>query len=86
MATSPTLELFKFDACPFCQMVMDHIESRGIKVIYCDISQDQKHLERLVADTGRRTTPCLYIDNKPMFESRDIMLWIDQNLELLEKR
>ena len=42
-------------------------------------------LKRLVDDTGRRTVPCLYIDNKPMFESADIMDWLSENSDKLEK-
>jgi glutaredoxin 3 len=33
------------------------------------------HLEQ----TGRTTVPCLYIDDKPMFESSDIMSWLENN-------
>ena len=29
--------------------------------------------------TGRNTVPCLYIDGKPMFESRDIAAWLETN-------
>lgn len=37
-------------------------------------------------DTGRRTVPCLYIDNQPMFESQDIMEWLRDNESNLEKK
>ncbi len=73
------LELYKFDSCPFCQMVMDFIDKNNIVVDYKDIQTEQASLDKLVNDTGRRTVPCLYIDGKPMFESRDIMAWLDQN-------
>ena len=79
------LELFKFDSCPFCQMVMRYIEDNKIKVDYKDIMESSDDLSRLTNDTGRRTVPCLYIDNKPMFESRDIIHWLQENLSQLEK-
>jgi glutaredoxin len=60
-------------------MVMDFIDKNSMKVEYRDIQTDRTHLEKLVADTGKRTVPCLYIDGKPMFESRDIMAWLDKN-------
>lgn len=50
-----------------------------------NILQDEANLHRLVKDTGRRTVPCLYIDNKPMFESADISRWLDQNQNTLDK-
>jgi glutaredoxin len=82
---SKKLELFYYDACPFCQYVLGTIKSLNIKVEYCNIQEEQKHFERLTNDTGRRTVPCLYIDNKPMFESSDIMKWLEDNQDSLEK-
>lgn len=40
--------------------------------------EDKASLDRLVQDTGRRTVPCLYIDNQPMHESNDIVDWLTQ--------
>ncbi|WP_127716618.1 glutathione S-transferase N-terminal domain-containing protein [Halobacteriovorax sp. HLS] len=79
------LELFYYDACPFCQYVLGTINKLNVKVDLCNIQEDQKCYERLVQDTGRRTVPCLYIDNKAMFESSDIMQWLEDNQEKLEK-
>lgn len=83
--SSPKLELFKYDTCPFCVRVMDHIQKLNIKVEMRDIMMDSSSLQRLQGDTGRRTVPCLYIDNKPMFESADIMAWLSENSDKLEK-
>jgi len=33
--------------------------------------------------TGRTTVPCLYIDEEPMFESRDICEWLEKNQQLI---
>lgn len=81
----PKLDLYFFPACPFCQMVLTKIEQNKIKVGMKDIHADSENLEKLMADTGRKTVPCLYIDGKPMFESRDIMNWLDENNDNLEK-
>ena len=70
---APKLELYKFDSCPFCQRVMQLIDSLGLKVEMKDIMSSPEDLQKLVGDTGRRTVPCLYIAGKPMFESSDIM-------------
>lgn len=81
----PKLEYFHYDQCPFCQMVAGVIRQLNVKVEYKNILEDQSNLERLVQDTGRRTVPCLYIDNKPMHESADIMKWLQENVDKLEK-
>lgn len=83
--SAPKLELFKYDACPFCVRVMDAVDQLGVKVEMKDILMDQSNLQRLMNDTGRRTVPCLYIDGKPMFESADIISWLSENSDKLEK-
>ncbi len=79
------LELFYYDACPFCGFVLNEINKLSIKVDYKNILEDQESRSRLESDTGRRTVPCLYIDNKPMFESQDIIQWLNKNADKLEK-
>jgi glutaredoxin len=83
---SPTLALYYFESCPFCVMVLRAIEKLNIAVQYRDIFSDSEHLNKLVSDTGKRTVPCLYIDGNPMFESSDIMDWLEKNAPNLEKK
>ena len=80
------LELFYYDACPFCQLVLGEIDDLGIQIDYCNIQESQEHLNRLTSDTGRRTVPCLYVDNKPMFESSDIVEWLKTNQSNIPKK
>ena len=87
MTTSsiPTLDLYYFDACPYCQKVMGTIKKNNIKVNYKDIYEDTNNLQKLIYITGRKTVPCLFIDGDPMHESRDIVVWLEKNLDRLEK-
>ncbi|MBT7608205.1 MAG: NrdH-redoxin [Bacteriovoracaceae bacterium] len=73
------LELFYFNSCPFCQYVLEVLQNLDIKVDMLDIHENQENLTRLMADTRRKTVPCLYIDNQPMFESTDIINWLQAN-------
>ena len=82
---TPKLELYKFDSCPFCLRVMSLIESLNLKVEMRDIMHNREDLQKLVSDTGKRTVPCLYIDGAPMFESSDIMAWLQENSDNLLK-
>jgi glutaredoxin len=77
------LEFFYFNSCPFCQYVMTVLDELNVKVDMLDIYEDQANLARLMGDTGRRMVPCLYIDNEPMFESSDIINWLQSNKERL---
>ena len=72
------LELYYFEQCPYCQIVMTALRQTGLEeeVALVDIHEDHKNKERLIQLTGRGTVPCLFIDGKPMHESRDIAAWI----------
>lgn len=82
------LELYYFDSCPFCQLVLrkiKSIENAQKHITLKDILTDQKYLQEHIDKTGRRTVPCLYIDNKPMFESQDIVSWLETNKEIFKE-
>lgn len=83
---APLLELYKFDACPYCQRVMKVIEEKKIKVTYLDIYENTNNMQKLMLITGKKTVPCLFIDGDPMFESQDIINWLLRNDEILEKK
>lgn len=82
---APVLELYKFDACPYCQRVMKTIEDKKIKVTYLDIYENTHHMQKLMLITGKKTVPCLFIDGDPMFESLDIIQWLETHLDRLDK-
>ncbi len=80
----PSLNLYYFDSCPYCQKVLRKIDQLSLKNIqFSDIQKNPKHRQKLVSDTGRQTVPCLYIDGKPMHESDDIVSWLEANKEKL---
>jgi glutaredoxin 3 len=82
---TPNLKLYYFDACPFCQMVLHEIKKLSVKVDLLNTYEDKSHKEKLIDDTGRKTVPCMYIDEKPMHESSDIIAWLHENIDNLEK-
>lgn len=72
------LELFKKETCPFCQRVMKYIASAGrTDITYHDIIESEKAAEKLVSVGGKRQVPCLFIDGKPLYESQDIIDWLE---------
>lgn len=74
------LELYYFNECPYCQIVMSAIRETKLesKVAMMNIRENPSYKEKLIKDTGRGTVPCLYIDGKPMHESRDIANWLKE--------
>ena len=82
---SPLLELYYFDACTYCQRVLNTINELNILVSYKDISSDINDMHKLYYITGKKTVPCLFINGDPMHESLDIINWLNANQEILEK-
>ncbi len=80
------LDLYYFDSCPFCQIVLKVIKELNLLVHLKNIHEDERNLLKLYSDTGRRTVPCLYIDGVPLFESLDIIEWLRKNSNNLEKK
>lgn len=75
------LELFYYDECPYCQIVLEVIDDQELnsKVTLCNVRKNPQFRDRHQKTAGRTTVPCLYIDDKPMFESRDIARWLEVN-------
>ena len=76
------LELFKRDSCPYCVKVMMLIDELGVgdQIEYCDIVRDADARRRLLEVGGKQQVPCLFIDGEPLYESADIMRWIEAHL------
>lgn len=70
------LELYKFDACPYCQIVMREITALGLNVPMRDTRSEPAAAAAHKAATGRTQVPALYIDGVPLFESADIVEWL----------
>lgn len=72
------LELYKKDSCPFCQRVMRYINKSGRSdIIFHDTVNDEGAADKLVAVGGKLQVPCLFIDGEPLYESMDIVRWLD---------
>lgn len=72
------LELYKKDSCPYCQKVLRAIRESGRTDIEMkDIITDDANREELVRVGKKLQVPCLFIDGKPMYESDDIIAWLN---------
>lgn len=54
-------------------------EDRGIEIPLRNISIDSEAARTLVSVGGKQQVPCLFIDGKPLYESSDIIAWLDAN-------
>ena len=44
-----------------------------------DINKSEEAAETLVKVGGKRQVPCLFIDGKPLYESMDIIKWLEEH-------
>lgn len=71
-----TLVLYKFDSCPYCRRVQRVLDQLDLEVELRDTRENPDHRRELRKQTGRTQVPCLFIDGEPMFESADIVDWL----------
>lgn len=71
------LTLYIRPTCPFCVKVLSFMNRRGIDVPTRDISADAHAAATLIEVGGKRQVPCLFIDGSPLYESDDIIAWLD---------
>ena len=74
------LELYKFDSCPYCVRVFKAIEKMGRTDIEMhDVEESAEDYKRLLDVGGIDQVPCLFIDGVPMYESLDIIDWLEKH-------
>jgi glutaredoxin len=74
------LELYTFDSCPYCQRVYRAIDKLGLEGIRLrDILEDESAARTLVEVGGKDQVPCLFVNGKPMYESADIVVFLEKN-------
>ena len=74
------LKLYMLDRCPYCQKVMTAIKEKGIedKFQYFSVTEPENNAY-VLEKGGQDMCPCLFIDDKPMYESSDIVEWINKH-------
>lgn len=79
MLDSHDLALYYRPTCPFCVKVLKRMEDLGIEdsIALKNISGDEEAEATLISVGGKRQVPCLFIDGKPLYESSDIVSWLE---------
>lgn len=80
MATNHELALYVMTGCPYCLKVKHFLADNGVTIPERNISTDSDAEQTLIAVGGKRQVPCLFIDGKPLYESSDIIAWVQENL------
>lgn len=64
---------------------MDIIEKENLDIEIINLSKQREYISTILEIGGKMQVPMLSIDGKGMYESMDIMNWIEENIESIRK-
>lgn len=74
----PILILYYKPLCPYCQKVLEFINSNKLKISLKNIEDHSEAQDELLHLGGKKQVPCLFIDGKPLYESQAIIDWLTE--------
>ncbi|WP_372655393.1 glutaredoxin family protein [Halobacteriovorax sp.] len=70
--------LYQFDACPFCIKVRRVMRKLNLPIELKNANKDKDLKEELLSKGGSPKVPCLRIGDKWMYESNDIIEYLEK--------
>lgn len=74
------IKLYYSDYCPHCTGILEYVKENNLDVELVDTSRNLKLQKELLDIGGKTQVPMLSIDGKAMYESKDILEWIKENI------
>lgn len=71
-------KLFVGTNCPFCRRVERFMDENDIEMEIVNINEDRDAMMELIQKGGKRQVPCLYHDGEYLYESRDIIEFLNK--------
>ncbi|MET3617693.1 glutaredoxin [Peptoniphilus olsenii] len=76
------LTLYVGTFCPFCKKVENFMEEKNINSVEIkNIDKDAEARDYLIEKGGKKQVPCLFIGDKPLYESMDIIKYLRDNAQ-----
>jgi len=69
-----------YETCPYCLRVMASMKSLGLEIPMRNIRQDPAALAELIRVGGSKQVPCLFVNGKPLYESSDIIRYLQNEV------
>ncbi|HOK62979.1 MAG TPA: glutathione S-transferase N-terminal domain-containing protein [Soehngenia sp.] len=70
------LKLYYMDYCPFCNRVINYIKENNLEIELRNINIKENY-DELISKGGLDQVPMLLIDGKPLYESEDIIKFLN---------
>jgi glutaredoxin len=67
--------------CPYCVSVLRTLDSLHKKIPIKDVASHPEFAKELLQIGGKRQVPCIIINGKALYESREIIEWLQDNVE-----
>ena len=77
-----TYSLYQFNACPFCIKVRRVMRKLNLPIELKNANTDENIKEELLAGGGSPKVPCLRIGDKWMYESSDIVKFLEEKFPI----
>lgn len=58
------VKVYSTPTCPYCVTLKEFLKEKGIDFEDIDVSQDEKELDKMIADSGQMAVPVLDIDGQ----------------------
>lgn len=78
MANEASYVLYFRPFCPYCNKVLAFMKDKGIEIPTRNIAADPEAAAELERVGGKTQVPCLFIDGKPLYESDDIIVRLQE--------
>ena len=79
------LKLMVTNTCPFCKPIVDKIEEEDLNIEIINLNEQREYMETVLKIGGKMQVPMILIDDKKaMYESKDILEYIENNIEELK--
>ncbi|MGE5086790.1 MAG: glutaredoxin domain-containing protein [Bacillota bacterium] len=56
--------MYKKDPCPYCDRAVNFLNAKGIPYDIVDLTNKPEEIDRIKAETGRRTVPIILINGQ----------------------
>jgi glutaredoxin 3 len=71
--SQPDVVVYLAGWCPYCQRARDLLSKKGIQFREVDVDDDPKLREEMIARSGRRTVPQIFIGEKHVGGCDDLL-------------
>ena len=78
------LRLYCLPSCPYCHKVLNFMDKNDLHIPVMS-TLDPENQDFLLRNGGSNQVPCLFIDERAMYESDDIIAYLKEHKEALAR-